>query len=225
MINWSIADRLINDWSMSSMDTPSCHYHITLPSFTFRLKDYIKRKITKCIIVKYLIMVTAFMSITLNFELNIRMSWYGSVIIIIIIILLSFCCCLFIRDSPNCKLVRGWRTLHFLILFIYNIWGGDSNLKTKFRVHITSNIFKIIQFKNHGIAPMTSKHGWRAAPKNWGKAAAILVQSKSRRNCCTFSNPIITWGWHLLILDQSLISYWSINHQQDVRGKVVGWLR
>ena len=28
MINWSMADRLINDWSMSSMDTPSCHYHI-----------------------------------------------------------------------------------------------------------------------------------------------------------------------------------------------------
>ena len=34
---------------------------------------------------------------------------------------------------------------------------------------------------------LTSKHGWRAAPKNWGKAAAILVQSKSRRNCTTFN--------------------------------------
>ena len=31
--------------------------------------------------------------------------------------------------------------------------NGHSNMKTKFRVHITSNIFKIIQFKNHGIAP------------------------------------------------------------------------
>ena len=33
--------------------------------------------------------------------------------------------------------------------------NGDSNLQTKFgvRVHITSNSFKIIQFKNHGIAP------------------------------------------------------------------------
>ena len=28
----------------------------------------------------------------------------------------------------------------------------DSNLQSKFGVHITSNIFKIIQFKNHGIA-------------------------------------------------------------------------
>ena len=30
---------------------------------------------------------------------------------------------------------------------------GHSNLQTKLWVHITSNIFKIIQFKNHGIAP------------------------------------------------------------------------
>ena len=37
------------------------------------------------------------------------------------------------------------------------------------------------------ILSLTSKHGWRAAPKNWGKAAAILVQSKSRRNCTTFN--------------------------------------
>ena len=29
--------------------------------------------------------------------------------------------------------------------------NGNSNLQTKFGVHITSNIFKIIQFKNHGI--------------------------------------------------------------------------
>ena len=31
--------------------------------------------------------------------------------------------------------------------------NGDYNLHTKFGVHITSNIFKIIQFKNRGIAP------------------------------------------------------------------------
>ena len=31
--------------------------------------------------------------------------------------------------------------------------NGDSNLQTKFGVHITLNIFKIIQFKNHGIEP------------------------------------------------------------------------
>ena len=32
--------------------------------------------------------------------------------------------------------------------------NGDSNLQTKFGKHITSNIFKIIQFKNHRIAPI-----------------------------------------------------------------------
>ena len=30
--------------------------------------------------------------------------------------------------------------------------NGHSNLQTKFGVHITSNIFNEIQFKNHGIA-------------------------------------------------------------------------
>ena len=30
---------------------------------------------------------------------------------------------------------------------------SHSNLQIKFGVHIISNIFKIIQFKNHGIAP------------------------------------------------------------------------
>ena len=38
------------------------------------------------------------------------------------------------------KHVRKWPFYH-------------SNLQTKFGVHITSNIFTIIQFKNHGIAP------------------------------------------------------------------------
>ena len=31
--------------------------------------------------------------------------------------------------------------------------NDDSKLQSKFGVHITSNIFKIIQFKNYGIAP------------------------------------------------------------------------
>ena len=31
--------------------------------------------------------------------------------------------------------------------------NDDFNLQTKFGVHITSNIFKIIQFKNQGITP------------------------------------------------------------------------
>ena len=65
----------------------SLSHHIAhaLPNFKVYLKDYIKRKINKCIIVKYLIMVTAFMSFTLTFEL---MSWYGNVIIIIILLLI-----------------------------------------------------------------------------------------------------------------------------------------
>ena len=32
--------------------------------------------------------------------------------------------------------------------------NDDSNLQTKFSVHITSNIFKIIKFLNHGITPI-----------------------------------------------------------------------
>ena len=49
--------------------------------------------------------------------------------------------------------------------FSWDFWqnmleNGHSNMQTKFEVHITSNIFKIIQFKNHGIAPTppTSQH-------------------------------------------------------------------
>ena len=34
--------------------------------------------------------------------------------------------------------------------------NGHSNLQTNLSVHITSNILKIIQFKNHGIAPTPS---------------------------------------------------------------------
>ena len=38
--------------------------------------------------------------------------------------------------------------------FLQNMLENDhSNLQTNLWVHITSNIFKIIQFKNHGIAP------------------------------------------------------------------------
>ena len=39
--------------------------------------------------------------------------------------------------------------------FAKYVRNGHSNFQTKFGVHITSNIFKIIQFKNHGIAPTT----------------------------------------------------------------------
>ena len=38
--------------------------------------------------------------------------------------------------------------------FVLNMLENDySDLQIKFGVHITSNIFKIIQFQNHGIVP------------------------------------------------------------------------
>ena len=37
----------------------------------------------------------------------------------------------------------------------------DSNLQTKFGVHITSNIFKIIQFSDHGITPTPTSQFWK----------------------------------------------------------------
>ena len=38
--------------------------------------------------------------------------------------------------------------------FLQNLLeNGHSNLQTKLLVHITSNIFEIIHFKNHGITP------------------------------------------------------------------------
>ena len=44
--------------------------------------------------------------------------------------------------------------MRFSLDFLQNMLeNGNSNLQTKFGVHITSNIFKNIQFKNHGIAP------------------------------------------------------------------------
>ena len=51
--------------------------------------------------------------------------------------------------------LKNRKHMQFLWDFLQNVLeNGDSNLQTKFgvRVHITSNIFKIIQFKNHGIA-------------------------------------------------------------------------
>ena len=40
----------------------------------------------------------------------------------------------------------------------------DSNLQTKFGVHITLNIFKIIQFKNHRIAPTLPPPNFESLP-------------------------------------------------------------
>ena len=61
------------------------------------------------IIVKYLIMVTTFMSVTLTFELA------GMVMLLL---LLLFCYCLFIRDTANCKL-EGGANLIFLYIYIH----------------------------------------------------------------------------------------------------------
>ena len=57
--------------------------------------------------------------------------------------------------------------MRFLWDFLQNMLeNGDSNLQTKFevRVHITSNIFKIIQFKNHGIAPTPRPPDFESLP-------------------------------------------------------------
>ena len=54
--------------------------------------------------------------------------------------------------------------------FLQNLLeNGDSNLQTKFEVHITSNIFKIIQFKNHGIAPTPPPPNFESLPYPWGR--------------------------------------------------------
>ena len=42
--------------------------------------------------------------------------------------------------------------------------NGASNMQTKFGVHITSNIFKIIQFENHGIAPIPRPSKFESLP-------------------------------------------------------------
>ena len=42
--------------------------------------------------------------------------------------------------------------------------NGHSKLQTKFGVHITSNIFKIIQFKNHGIVPTPKPPNFESLP-------------------------------------------------------------
>ena len=55
----------------------------------------------------------------------------------------------------------------FLWDFLQNMSeNGDSNLQTKFgvRVHITSNIFKTIQFKSHGIAPTPRPPNFESLP-------------------------------------------------------------
>ena len=40
-------------------------------------------------------------------------------------------------------------------VFLNMLENNDSNLQTKLTVHITSNMFKTIQFKNHGITALT----------------------------------------------------------------------
>ena len=102
----------------------SYHYHIKWPSFKVFLKDYIKKEITKYMIIKYsIILVTTF--ITLSFEIKIRrMSWYGSVSFyhyyhyyyVVVVYLLEV-------YSANCKL-QGWRKLHscLYVLIISSIY-------------------------------------------------------------------------------------------------------
>ena len=50
--------------------------------------------------------------------------------------------------------VKNRKNMQFSWNFLQNMLeNGHSNLQTKLWVHITSNILKIIHFKNHGIAP------------------------------------------------------------------------
>ena len=55
-------------------------------------------------------------------------------------------------------------------LFVQNMLeNDDSNLQTKLRVHITSNIFKIIQFKNRWIAPTPRPPNFESLPYPQGR--------------------------------------------------------
>ena len=47
--------------------------------------------------------------------------------------------------------------------------NDDSNLETNFWVHIASNIFKIIQFQNHGITPTPYLPTLKSYPTPRGK--------------------------------------------------------
>ena len=54
--------------------------------------------------------------------------------------------------------------------FLQNmLQNGDSNLQTNFGVHITSNIFKIIQFKNQRIAPPPRPPNFESLPYPRGR--------------------------------------------------------
>ena len=61
--------------------------------------------------------------------------------------------------------LKNRKNMQFLLDFLLNMLENDhSNLQTKFGVHITSNIFKIIQFQNHGIVPTPDLPTLKAYP-------------------------------------------------------------
>ena len=70
--------------------------------------------------------------------------------------------------------------------FLQNMLENDhSNLQTKLGVHITSNIFKINQFKNHGIAPTPPDHPTLKAyptPGVGGKFEIFSLKWRERMN-------------------------------------------
>ena len=49
---------------------------------------------------------------------------------------------------------KSWKHAIFMRFWQNMLENDNSNLKTKFWLHFTSNIFKITKFKNHGIAPI-----------------------------------------------------------------------
>ena len=64
--------------------------------------------------------------------------------------------------------VKNRKNMRFSWDFLQNMLeNGHSNIQTKFGVHITSNIFKIIQFKNHGIAPTPRPPNFESLPYPW----------------------------------------------------------
>ena len=61
--------------------------------------------------------------------------------------------------------VKNRKNMRFSWEFLQNMLeNGHSNWQIKFGVHITSNIFKILQFKNHGIASTPWPQNFESLP-------------------------------------------------------------
>ena len=92
--------------------------------------------------------------------------------------------------------------MRFSWFFFQNMLeNGHSNLQTKFRVHITSNIFKKIQFKNHRIAPTPpTSQLWKLTlpPGVGGRFEIFSLKSRERMN--------LKVPWAILPLDCAILN-------------------